>query len=183
MSAKRCKSQTPDSAGMGRNPRLSLPIPNQPRGGRPKGTGERRVVRPEAVHQRTNPRLREDADSGQPKSRCACCVAHGRRLHGWTPDGVQHYPSERGEDGLRAGEPIVRQPSQVSGKISSANRRKAVMKVDQAGQVVAIYSSGREAAKKNYISQNAIWARCAGKVKDPYRLDGYDYRYETSRRA
>ena len=72
---------------------------------------------------------------------------------------------------------------QVSGKISSANRRKAVMKVDQAGQVVAIYSSGREAAKKNYISQNAIWARCAGKVKDPYRLDGYDYRYETSRRA
>ena len=72
---------------------------------------------------------------------------------------------------------------QVSGKISSANRRKAVMKVDQAGQVVAIYSSGREAAKKNYISQNAIWARCTGKVKDPYRLDGYDYRYETSRRA
>ena len=71
----------------------------------------------------------------------------------------------------------------ASGKISSANRRKAVMKVDQAGQVVAIYSSGREAAKKNYISQNAIWARCAGKVKDPYRLDGYDYRYETSRRA
>lgn len=91
-------------------------VPNQPRGGRPKGTGERRVVRPEAVHQRTNPRLREDADSGQPKSRCACCVAHGRRLHGWTPDGVQHYPSERGEDGLRAGEPIVRQPSRSAAK-------------------------------------------------------------------
>ena len=72
---------------------------------------------------------------------------------------------------------------QVSGKLSSANRRKAVIKVDQDGQVVAIYSSGREAAKKNYISQNAIWARCTGKVKDPYRLDGYDYRYETSRRA
>ena len=72
---------------------------------------------------------------------------------------------------------------QVSGKISSANRRKAVMKVDQAGQVVAIYTSGREAAKKNYISQNPSWARCAGKVKDQYRLDGYDYRYETSRRA
>lgn len=69
----------------------------------------------------------------------------------------------------------------TSGKLSSANRRKAVMKVDKTGQVVAIYQSGREAAKKNYISQNAIWARCAGKVKDPYRLDGYDYRYETVR--
>lgn len=69
----------------------------------------------------------------------------------------------------------------AGGKISSANRRKAVVKVDKDGQVVAIYSSGREAAKKNYISQNSIWARCKGKVKDPYRLDGYDYRYEVTR--
>lgn len=68
------------------------------------------------------------------------------------------------------------------GKLSCANRRKAVMKVDRAGKVVAIYRSGREAAKKNYISQNSIWARCARKVKDPYSLDGYDYRYEDARR-
>lgn len=66
-------------------------------------------------------------------------------------------------------------------KISSTNRRKAVMKVDKAGHVVAIYRSGREAAEKNYISQNAIWARCNGKVKDPYRLDGFDYKYENTR--
>lgn len=70
---------------------------------------------------------------------------------------------------------------QATGKISSGNRRKAVMKVDRSGQVVAIYPSAREAARRNYISQNSIWARCVGKVKDPYRLDGYDYRYDTAR--
>ena len=71
----------------------------------------------------------------------------------------------------------------TSGKLARANRRKAVMKVDKSGKVIDIYSSGREAAKKNYISQYAIWARCNGTVQDPYSLDGYDYRYECTRRT
>ena len=72
-----------------------------------------------------------------------------------------------------------------SAKLCSSNRRMAVMKIDPEGNVVAIYASGREAAKKNYISQNSIWARCRKKVKDPYRLDGFDYRYakEVERRG
>lgn len=69
-------------------------------------------------------------------------------------------------------------PCKESGRISCRSRRKAVMKVDQAGNVVEIYASGREAAKKNYISQNSIWARCHNQVKDPYRLDGFNYQYE-----
>ena len=67
------------------------------------------------------------------------------------------------------------------GKISCRSRRKAVMKVDRAGNVVEVYPSGREAAKKNYISQNSIWARCHNRVKDPFRLDGYNYQYESRR--
>ena len=69
-------------------------------------------------------------------------------------------------------------PQNECGRLSCRSRRKAVMKVDRGGNVVAIYASGREAAKKNFISQNSIWARCHGMVKDPFRLDGYDYRYE-----
>lgn len=69
-------------------------------------------------------------------------------------------------------------PRKECGRISCRSRRKAVMKLDREGNVVAIYASGREAAEKNFISQNSIWARCKGKVKDPYSLDGYDYRYE-----
>ena len=69
-------------------------------------------------------------------------------------------------------------PRKECGKLSCRSRRKAVMKLDREGNVVAIYASGREAAEKNFISQNSIWARCMGKVKDPYRLDGHDYRYE-----
>lgn len=69
-------------------------------------------------------------------------------------------------------------PQSECGRLSRQSRRKAVMKIDQRGNVVAIYASGREAAKKNFISQNSIWARCNGMVKDPFRLDGHDYRYE-----
>lgn len=64
------------------------------------------------------------------------------------------------------------------GKLSCTNRRKAVMKIARDGEVVAIYKSGREAARKNYISQNSIWARCRNKVEDPYSLDGFNYQYE-----
>jgi len=64
-----------------------------------------------------------------------------------------------------------------SGKVSSGNRRKAVAKIDRKGNVVEMYSSGREAAKKNYISQNSIWARCRNKVQDPFSIDGFNYQY------
>lgn len=64
------------------------------------------------------------------------------------------------------------------GKMSSANRRRPVLKLDRSGHVVAIYKSAAEAAAKNFLSKTAIWNRCVGKVKDPYALDGYNYRYE-----
>ena len=66
--------------------------------------------------------------------------------------------------------------------ISAGNRRRTVLKVNRKGEVVAIYPSVKKAATENYISPNSIWLRCACKVKDPYRLDGYDYRYENTRR-
>ena len=40
--------------------------------------------------------------------------------------------------------------------------------------------SSVEAAKKNYISQQAISRRCLGKVADPYNLDGCNYVFADS---
>lgn len=64
------------------------------------------------------------------------------------------------------------------GKISGDNRRRPVLKVDRHGNVVGVYRSVTEAASRNFISKTAVWHRCAGKVKDPYGLDGYSYKYE-----
>lgn len=55
---------------------------------------------------------------------------------------------------------------------------RTVLKVDRSGEVVAIYRSTVEAARKNHISQAAIGKRCLGLIEDPFRLDGYNYVYE-----
>lgn len=172
MSAKRCKSQTPDSAEW-------VEI---------TGYRFRYQINREAV-------VRKELESGEwyvlkpyISGRTRACVKMRTADNRKVDVPVVWLMADAFMGGRRPGYNIIHRngakmdcelvnlsfaSKQVSGKLSSANRRKAVMKVDQDGQVVAIYSSGREAAKKNYISQNAIWARCTGKVKDPYRLDGY----------
>ena len=55
---------------------------------------------------------------------------------------------------------------------------KAVLKIDRQGNVVEIYRSAKVAAKKNHMSVSAMYERCEGKIKDPFRLDGYAYQYE-----
>ena len=55
---------------------------------------------------------------------------------------------------------------------------KPVVKLDQGGNVVALYSSAADAAKANYCSKSAMRYHCAGKAEDKYSLDGYEYRYE-----
>lgn len=60
---------------------------------------------------------------------------------------------------------------------------RTVLKVDRDGEVVDIYRSISDAARKNHISQGAINKRCQGQVRDPYRLDGYNYIYEDRKRG
>lgn len=55
-----------------------------------------------------------------------------------------------------------------------------VLKIDRDGDVVAIYSSGAEAARKNFISQTYMSKLCRGKVEDPYAMDGFKYVYEST---
>ena len=68
------------------------------------------------------------------------------------------------------------------GEQTGGASRRSVEKVDRDGNVVGLYSSVSEAAEKNYISRKSIWMRCTHQVRDPYALDGYDYRYEEPRR-
>lgn len=68
------------------------------------------------------------------------------------------------------------------GKRSSRARSRPVLKVAPDGTVVEIFRSGREAARREYVSQNAINVRCLHRVKDPYLLTGYTYEYEDNRK-
>ncbi len=61
----------------------------------------------------------------------------------------------------------------------SESRRRPVLKLDKSCKAIAIYPSVNDAAKANFISKSAVQARCAGQVRDPYRLDGFNYKYET----
>lgn len=67
---------------------------------------------------------------------------------------------------------------EVGKKTGGKGNRKPVQKIDRNGEVVEFYRSAREAGKKNYISETAILERCRGKVREPFRLDGFTYRYD-----
>lgn len=59
-------------------------------------------------------------------------------------------------------------------------KRKAVVKIDETGEIVDVYSSAREAGRKNFMSYQTIKDRCDGKVKSAFAPDGYAYAWEES---
>lgn len=67
---------------------------------------------------------------------------------------------------------------QECGKMSCRNRRKPVAKVDREGNIIEVYSSCVEAARKNHLSTTAVYNRCNKLLKNPFLLDGYNYRFE-----
>lgn len=58
-----------------------------------------------------------------------------------------------------------------------SRKGKAVERVAPDGKVVGVYRSVRDAARKCYVSKDAILRRCQGRVTNPYTLDGFDYRF------
>ena len=65
-------------------------------------------------------------------------------------------------------------------RTGSKSRRKAVVKIDLLGEIVDVYSSAREAARKNFMSRQTITDRCNGKCKSAFAPDGYAYAWEDS---
>lgn len=66
-------------------------------------------------------------------------------------------------------------PSQLGKRYKNAKKR--VAKVDRRGRVIEFYSSCAEAAKKNFISPTAVYHRVNNLIKNPYKLDGYTYKF------
>ena len=67
------------------------------------------------------------------------------------------------------------------GKITGCkSTRKTVAKINRLCEIVAVYSSARQAAKENFMSYQTIIDRCNGKVKSAFAPDGYAYAWEDS---
>ena len=69
-------------------------------------------------------------------------------------------------------------PRELGRMTGGKSRRRSVAKVNAAGEVVAFYPSARKAAKANHMSYQTVLDRCNGKVKKPFALDGYTYRFD-----
>lgn len=69
-------------------------------------------------------------------------------------------------------------PRELGAKTGAQSSRRPVEKIDTSGDVVAVYSSARAAARANRMSYQTVLDRCNGKVKNPYALDGHNYRFE-----
>ena len=63
-------------------------------------------------------------------------------------------------------------------KTGGESKRIPVAKVDEAGEVVAVYTSARQAAKANHLSYQSVLDRCHGKIRNPFALDGHTYRFD-----
>ena len=63
-------------------------------------------------------------------------------------------------------------------KTGAKSKRKTVAKINCYGEIEDVYSSAREAARKNYLSYQTVIDRCNGKCKMAYAPDGYAYAWE-----
>lgn len=69
---------------------------------------------------------------------------------------------------------------ELGNKTGASARRKAVAKIDASGEVIEVYSSAREAARKNFMSYQTIIDRCNNKCKSAFAPDGFAYAWEDS---
>lgn len=58
------------------------------------------------------------------------------------------------------------------------SKRKSVEMIDPDGNVVALYSSAREAAEQNFMYVQGVLDRCENRIKKPFALTGYTFRWE-----
>ena len=56
--------------------------------------------------------------------------------------------------------------------------RRAVCKIDDAGDVVEVYESASQAARANYINMSTLCKHCNGEVQKPRVTDGVRFRWD-----
>ena len=65
------------------------------------------------------------------------------------------------------------------GKLTGAHsKRKSVAKINADGEIIDVYPSAREAARKNYMSHQTVMDRCNGKCISTFAPDGFAYAWE-----
>ena len=62
--------------------------------------------------------------------------------------------------------------------VSRRGARKPVVKYAKDGEIVAVYSSAVEAAKKEHYCEATICNRCNKKVKNPWLTSDYNFRWD-----
>lgn len=75
---------------------------------------------------------------------------------------------------------ILMSKSELGQKYGIRSKKKSVIKMSGGGEVVEIYYSAREAARRNYMSYQTVIDRCNGVVKKSIAPDGFDYAWEDS---
>lgn len=75
---------------------------------------------------------------------------------------------------------ILMSQIELGRKYGIRSKKKSVIKMSEDGEVVEIYYSAREAARKNYMSYQTVIDRCNGVVKKSVAPDGFDYAWEDS---
>lgn len=75
---------------------------------------------------------------------------------------------------------ILMSKVELGRKYGIRSKKKSVIKMSGDGEVVGVYYSAREAARKNYMSYQTVIDRCNGAVKKSVAPDGFDYAWEDS---
>lgn len=63
-------------------------------------------------------------------------------------------------------------------ELSRRANRRPVVKVNRKGEILAVYSSAEEAAKKEHYCAATIRARCNRLIKNPWKTSDINFRWE-----
>ena len=68
--------------------------------------------------------------------------------------------------------------SELGYKNGHKSKSISVEKYDKDGNVIEVYRSIREAGKQNFMSYQAVWERCHGITKHPFKGMNFSFRFE-----
>ncbi len=68
--------------------------------------------------------------------------------------------------------------SKLSRETAFLEKYMEVAKIDREGNIVEVYKSARECARKNFMNNKTVSNRCNGKIKSTYGLDGFKYMWD-----
>lgn len=96
---------------------------------------------------------------------------------GGIPEGMVTYHKNGDTKDNRAANIVFINRHELGKLTGALSGRMPVAKINKFGQVLELYPSARQAAKKNHMSYQTILDRCHKRVKSEFALDGFSYRF------